>query len=273
MIDPLLPAICDISGSQQDTADVFTLDIKPPPDYPGFKPGQFNMLYAPGVGEVAISVSGNPQDSYRLVHTIRAVGSVTRQLQHRDGHSTVGLRGPFGTPWPMDEARGKDLVLVAGGIGMAPLRPVMYAVMQNRSAFGRVYLLYGARTPRDILFRDQLMEWHGEDDVTVTVTVDVASPSWKGDVGVVTRFLGRTRIDPANTIAMICGPEIMMRFAVSELLLKGVPLDRIHISMERSMKCATGFCGHCQLGPYFVCRDGPVFRYRDVAQLMEIEQF
>ncbi len=272
MSDALLPILCDINARQQDTADTFTLDIKPPPDYAGFQPGQFNMLYVPGVGEAAISISGDPEDAFRLVHTIRAVGDVTRRLQMKDDRASVGLRGPFGTPWPMEEARGKDLILVAGGIGMAPLRPVLYSVMENREAYGRVYLLYGARTPGDILYTDQLMQWHQEPDVTVTVTVDAASPSWKGDVGVVTRYIPRTRVDPGNTLAMICGPEIMMRFTVSELLLKGLPLDRIHISMERNMKCATAFCGHCQMGPYFVCRDGPVFRYKDVAQLMEIDQ-
>jgi NAD(P)H-flavin reductase len=231
------------------------------------------MLYAPGVGEAAISISGDPNDAYRLVHTIRAVGDVTRRLQKTDEHAHVGLRGPFGGSWPLKEARGRDLVLAAGGIGIAPLRPVVYAVLADRAAFGNVHILYGTRTPGDILYQEELMRWHRHDGITVTVTVDAAGPSWKGDVGVVTRYIGNIRLDPVNTIAMICGPEIMMRFTASELLFKGIPANHIHLAMERNMKCGTAFCGHCQLGPYLLCRDGPVFRYADVARFLTIEQF
>ncbi len=273
MSDVLVPVMCDINRRQQDTEDVFTLDIAPPPGYPGFAPGQFNMLYVPGVGEAAISISGDPQDSYRLLHTIRAVGDVTAQLRNKDGRSHVGVRGPFGKPWPIEAARGRDLVIVAGGIGIAPLRPVLYTVLSDRAAYGNVHLLYGARTPRDILYQDELMQWHRQGEISTTITVDAAKPSWKGDVGVVTRYIGRVRVDPENTVAMICGPEIMMRYTAGELLLKGIPMRQIHVSMERHMKCAAALCGHCQFGPYFVCRDGPVFRYSDVAPLMSTAEF
>ncbi|MDJ0878436.1 MAG: FAD/NAD(P)-binding protein [Halieaceae bacterium] len=273
MNDALIPELCNVNGRLEDTPDVFTLDLVPPPGYRGFAPGQFNMLYVPGAGEAAISISGDPEDSYRLVHTIRAVGDVTSQLRTRDGHSQVGVRGPFGKPWPIDAARGGDLIIVAGGIGMAPMRPVLYAALADRASYDNIYLLYGARTPRDILFQEQLMEWHRQGAITAIITVDAARPSWKGDVGAVTGFIGRIPVNPRNTVAMICGPEIMMRYAASELLVKGIPMDRIHVSMERNMKCATAFCGHCQLGPYFVCRDGPVFRYSDVAAMMEVKQF
>jgi len=271
--DSLTPVLCEVNSVQQNAADVFTLDIEPPPDWPGFQPGQFNMLYAPGVGEAAISLSGDPNDSYRLVHTIRAVGNVTRKLQQLDQHSTIGVRGPFGRPWPVFEAVGKDLVMIAGGIGMAPLRPVIYSVLENRAAFNRVHVIYGARTPPDILYEEELVAWHSQHEITTTVTVDVASPSWKGDVGVVTRYISRSIGDPANTVALVCGPEIMMRFSATELLAAGLPVDHIYVSMERSMKCATAFCGHCQLGPYLVCRDGPVFPYQDLESLMVVEQF
>ncbi|MGM0552409.1 MAG: FAD/NAD(P)-binding protein [Pseudomonadota bacterium] len=223
-------------------------------------PGQFNMLYRFGVGEVPISVSAITDDG-GIVHTIRAVGSVTRAMQDLEAGAVVGLRGPFGTAWPLEQARGRDLVLVAGGIGLAPLRPVIHAALQRRSEFGRVVVCYGARSPGDMIFRGELDAWAKRDDVDLRITVDRGTAAWRGDVGVVTQLVDRGGFDRRNTLAMTCGPEVMMRFTASALERRGLKQEDIYVSMERNMRCAVGFCGHCQIGAHFVCRDGPVFPY------------
>jgi NAD(P)H-flavin reductase len=219
------------------------------------------MLYLFGVGEVPISISGSSTQTPVMVHTIRAVGVVTRAMRQLRRGDVIGLRGPFGSAWPVEEANGNDIVLVAGGIGLAPLRPVLYHVLVNRKQYGRVMLLYGARTPDDLLYVRELEQWRGRFDLDVQATVDSASPSWYGHVGVVTRLIARATFDPGNTVAMMCGPEVMMRFSVVELQRRGVAAESIFVSTERNMKCAVGFCGQCQFGPTFVCKDGPVFRY------------
>lgn len=223
-------------------------------------PGQFNMLYLPGVGEVPISVSAVTNDG-GIVHTTRAVGSVTRAMQGLEPGTVVGLRGPFGSAWPVAEAAGGDLVLVAGGIGLAPLRPVIHAVLERRADFGRVVICYGARAPGDRIFRDELDAWAKHDDLDLRVTVDRGTAAWRGDVGVVTQLVERGGFDRRNTRAMVCGPEVMMRFSAASLERRGLKAEDIFVSMERNMRCALGFCGHCQIGAHFVCRDGPVFPY------------
>ncbi len=239
---------------------------------PAFLPGQFNMLYVFGVGEVPISISGDPADPTTVVHTIRAVGTVTTALRQLRPGDMVGVRGPFGSHWPLSDAEGNDVVLIAGGIGLAPLRPAVYRILAERVKYGRVVLLYGTRTPADILYRRELARWRGHFDFDVLITVDHALGNWRGNVGVVTTLIARAPFDPLNTVAMICGPEVMMRFAARELVRRGVPAERIFISMERNMKCAIGFCGHCQFGPTFVCKDGPVFPYRSVKDLLTIRE-
>lgn len=219
------------------------------------------MLYVFGVGEVPISISGDPTQPYSLVHTIRAVGTVTRAMQALQRGDTVGVHGPFGSSWPVAEAAGKDVVLVAGGLGLAPLRPVLYHLLAQRAAYGKVVLLYGARTPADLLYRRQLEQWRGRLDVEVSVTVDRAADSWRGHVGVVTQCIAQAPFDPLDTVAMVCGPEVMMRFAIMALLKHGVEEAQILLSMERNMKYAVGFCGHCQFGPTLLCKDGPVLHY------------
>lgn len=224
-------------------------------------PGNSNMLYVFGVGEVPISISGDPNRPQTLVHTTRAVGAVTRALSGLKRGQTLGIRGPFGRHWPIEEAVGKDVVLIAGGIGLAPLRPVFYHLMASRQQYGKIVLLYGTRTPEDILYRRQLEQWRSRFDADVSITVDHATDTWHGNVGVVTRLIARAAFDPADSIAMICGPEVMMRFSMMELFASGLNEAQVFISMERNMKCAIGFCGHCQLGPTFVCKEGPVMRY------------
>jgi NAD(P)H-flavin reductase len=247
----------------RETGDTFSLSLTAAEsgDVLRFEPGQFNMLYVFGVGEVPISISGDPATPEVLVHTIRAVGAVTRALQKLKKGDVVGVRGPFGTAWPVELAHGHDLVLVTGGIGLAPLRPALYHVLLHRGLYGRVVLLYGARTPRDLIFTRELREWRGRFDVDVEVTVDRATAEWQGAVGVVTKLIDRSPFDAASAMAFVCGPEVMIRFSAMALEKRGLPQANVFVSMERNMKCAVGFCGHCQFGPHFVCKDGPVFRY------------
>ena len=269
--DPMLPRLFEVRRVRAETYDTFTLELEPEDGSPlVFAPGQFNMLYLFGVGEVAISVSGDPAQPSPLIHTLRAVGAVTRGLCSLKPGDAVGVRGPFGTVWPLDQAEGNDVVLVAGGIGLAPLRPAIYRLLERRNRYGRVVLLCGARSPKDLLYRRELEKWRGRFDLEVTATVDYAAGEWNGQVGVVTTLIPRAGFDPSHTVAMACGPEVMMRFTVRELLRRGVAPETIFVSLERNMKCAVGFCGHCQFGPHFICKDGPVFRFTDVASLIEI---
>jgi NAD(P)H-flavin reductase len=246
-----------------ETADTFTLALEAcrAGGTLTFLPGQFNMVWAFGAGEVPISMSGPPGRVRQVVHTIRAVGHLTRTLRKLRRGDTVGLRGPFGTAWPVASAEGHDLVIVAGGIGLAPLRPVIYHALAHRARYGRVALFYGARAPGDLLFARELESWRGRFDFEVEITVDRAGPDWRGNAGVVTTLLRRVPFDADETSAFVCGPEIMMRFAGNELLQLGVPPERLWVSMERNMQCGIGLCGHCQLGEWFVCRDGPVFSW------------
>ena len=246
----------------KETYDTFTLEMvrqRGTRDFP-FKPGQFNMLYVFGAGEVPISISGDPTSTRTLTHTTREVGAVTGVMRRLKSGDTIGVRGPYGTTWPVEVAEGNDVVVVAGGIGLAPLRPAIYHLLANRQNYGKVVLLYGARTPEDILYRRDLERWRSRFDLETHLTVDRATGPWHGNVGVVTTLIGRAPFDPENTVAMVCGPEIMMRFTILELERRGLVEQNIYLSMERNMKCGVGLCGHCQLGPRFICKDGPVYR-------------
>lgn len=253
----------------RDTADTFTVDLVSRTDSRAmsFAPGQFNMLYAFGVGDVPISISGDPGSTKRLVHTIRVVGAVTQAIRRLRAGDTVGVRGPFGTGWPVKAAEGRDVVLVAGGIGLAPLRPALYYLLANRKKYGKIAVLYGTRTPSDILYRSELEQWRARFDLEVEVTVDRSRGDWWGNIGVVPTLIPKASFDPLNAVAMICGPEVMMRFSVMALRRMGMTTSDIYISMERNMKCAIGLCGHCQFGAKFVCKDGPVFCYDSLADL------
>jgi len=266
--DPMAPRPFRVQGVRKETYDTFTLELDPPhsaADGFSFAPGQFNMVYVPGVGEVPISISGDPGKPQTLIHTVRSVGTATQKMCARGSGVVLGIRGPFGSSWPVEEAVGNDVVIVCGGIGLAPLRPALYYIMAHREKYGRVVLLYGARTPEDLLYKLELPKWRGQFDLQVEVTVDsVTNGSWRGNVGVVTTLIPPARFDADSTVAMVCGPEVMMRFTLLELERRGVPAENIFISMERNMKCAVGFCGHCQFGPTFICKDGPVFRYDQV---------
>jgi NAD(P)H-flavin reductase len=273
-LHPMVPQPWCIRRLWWETDETFTFELTPENGLTKFHflPGQFNMLYVFGVGEVPISVSGDPAKAERLIHTVRAVGPVTRVLGSVKRGTQVGVRGPFGTCWPLEQAAGKDLLIIAGGIGLAPLRPVVYEVLSKRQIFGRVCLLYGARTPDDILYRKELSNLAKEVKLQTLLTVDRAGQDWTGNVGVVTTLIRRAQFDPSNTLAMVCGPEVMMRFTIRELQKRGMRTDGIYISMERNMKCAVGFCGHCQFGPTFICKDGPVYRYDKIQRLLTIRE-
>jgi len=251
---------------ERDTVDTWTLRLEPleGPE-PVVAPGQFMMVYAFGIGEVPISVSAPP-----LTFTVRAVGAVSRAICRAEPGAVLGLRGPFGTSWPVESAAGGDVLVVAGGIGLAPLRPVVLHALAHRDAYDRVTVVYGARTPADLLYTDALESWRSSLDVAVTV--DAADASWEGAVGFVAKLVARTELRPQRLTAFVCGPEIMMTTTTAALLSRGVAPERIQISMERHMDCGVGLCGHCQLGPTLICRDGPVYAYPELARWIEVRE-
>jgi len=271
--DPMIPRLFRAARVRRELHDVVTLDLLPTQGEPApFRPGQFNMLYAFGIGEVAVSLSGDPNRHGTYVHTVRDVGAVTGAIARLASGAILGVRGPFGTAWPTEDAEGSDVVIVAGGLGLAPLRPAICAVLANRARHGRVVLLYGTRSPRDILYRHEIERWRRRLDVDISVTVDHADATWRGNVGVVPKLVQHAEFDPLSSVALVCGPEVMMRFTASALLEKGVPAERIYLSMERNMKCAVGLCGHCQFGPAFICKDGPVMSYDRLAGLLAVRE-
>jgi NAD(P)H-flavin reductase len=275
IVKSMQPHVYRVRQTRKETHDTFTMELESAQGNQPFQfvPGQFNMLYAFGTGECAISISGNPTESQTLLHTTRIVGTVTTALSKLRPGDMMGIRGPFGQGWDLQAAEGNDVVFVGGGIGLAPLRPAIYHVLANREKYGKVVILIGTRTPQDILFQHDLKQWRSQIDTEVFVTVDRAETGWQGNVGVVTSLIRRAPFDRLNTVAMICGPEIMMQFTVMELLKRGVASERIYMTMERNMKCAIGFCGHCQLGSTFICKDGPVFRYDQIKFWFDQREF
>ena len=264
------PDVREVLAVRRETADTVTVTLAG--GGRGFVPGQFAMVYAFGIGESAISFSGDPYRSDVVEHTVRRVGAVTTAIGGVKPGSVLGWRGPFGNGWPMQRARGGDLVIVAGGIGLAPLRPALLTVLADRGAYRRVALLVGARRPGELLYPEQLAEWRARFDLEVEVTVDAAADNWRGSVGVVTRLIPLLDVEPSRTTALVCGPEVMMRFSAIELQRLGVPTRNVFVSVERNTKCAIGICGHCQLGSLFACRDGAVVPYELVAGLMEVKE-
>jgi len=269
LADPMIPVVYQVERVRRETHDTFTLDLNPSngTGMHSFAPGQFNMLYVFGVGEVPISISSDARECPALQHTTRMVGAVTKAMGALKQGDFIGVRGPFGSHWPVQEETNCDYLIITGGIGLAPLRPALYHLMNHRDKYRKIVLLYGARAPEDILFRRELERWRGKFDLEIQVTVDRGANGWRGNVGVVTSLIGRAPFDPSNSVALICGPEVMMRFAVMELQRRGVPPQNTYLSMERNMKCALGFCGHCQYGPMFMCKDGPVFRFDRIAKI------
>ena len=266
-----VPVPFRLADRRRNTADTWTLALEPVGDGFAVAPGQFVMVYAFGVGEVPISVSGPPErPGEPVVLTVRDVGAVTHAICASEPGAMLGLRGPLGNSWPVEAAEGGDVVVVAGGIGLAPLRPVVLHALARRRLFGAASVLYGARTPADLLYMDEVSRWR--DELSVEVTVDAADTSWTGRVGVVPKLLEQAEFRPEAATAFVCGPEVMIHFTVEALRARGVPDERIHLSLERDMRCGVGLCGHCQLGPTLICRDGPVYTQAKVARLMEVRE-
>lgn len=270
--EEMLPRPFRVVTKEKETTDTFTLEFAAIDGRPiRYRPGQFMMLYALGVGEVPLSVAGGTRDGSKITHTVRAVGAVTEAVCKLSAGDQVGVRGPFGAGWPLDLARGNDVVVAAGGIGLAPLRPVVLHLLEHREDYRAISLIYGARSPDELLYPDELREWRSRFDFEVEVTVDRGREGWYGDIGLVTNLLSRITFDD-DAVAMVCGPEIMMKVVARELERNGVSSDNVYLSMERNMKCAIGFCGHCQYGPDFICRDGPVFTFESLRDRMRASE-
>jgi NAD(P)H-flavin reductase len=267
---PLVPRPFRVLAARAESADTTTVTMEPADGVPlGFAAGQFTMLGTFGGPEAPISVTSSPVTAGPVEQTIRDMGGVTHALATAAPGDVLTVRGPYGTGWNITDGSGGDLVIVAGGIGLAPLRSALLQALADRAAYRRVVLLYGARSPAEQVFRDDLARWgEGEGDIALDVTVDKAGPDWRGRVGLVTGLIPAARFDPAATLALVCGPEVMMRFVAAALIDAGVPAGRIRVSLERSMKCGIGLCGHCQLRELFICTDGPVLPYDQVAGLM-----
>jgi anaerobic sulfite reductase subunit B len=266
-----VPASYRVSRREDETHDTVTLTLEPAAaPLAAFRPGQFMMLYAFGIGEIPVSISGPPGPA-TLTHTIRAVGAVSRALCAAAAGEVLGVRGPFGTSWNEGDADGQDLLVIAGGIGLAPLRPAVLAALSERDRYRRITVLIGARSPAELVFADEYDQWRAS-GAAVEVTVDRADATWLGRVSVVTQLIGPSGLDPDRTLALVCGPEVMMRLTARTLLAAGMSADQIRVSLERNMQCGVGECGHCQLGPLLLCRDGPVVSYAVAEQLMSIRE-
>ncbi len=274
--DGMIPHFAKLTSIKPESPGIHTYGIEfLDPDFGKayrFLPGQFNMLYVPGIGEVAISISSDPNKPEALLHTIRIAGNVTQAIDHLRVDGTLGVRGPYGSSWPVEAAEGKDIIFVGGGIGLAPLRPAIYHVIQNRKRYGKVTILIGARNSGELLFMDEYDAW-SQHDIDVIPTIDRGDESWDGRVGVVPMLFYSLRPDAHRTIVFTCGPEIMMRFVVYEALARRIPEASIYVSLERNMKCGIGLCGHCQYGPTFLCKEGPVLSYDKIAPFFSVEDF
>jgi anaerobic sulfite reductase subunit B len=267
---PMTPVPYRVASRRPDRADTVTLTLAPVTGpCPPFLPGQFTMIYAPGVGEIPVSISGHAR-SGGYVQTIRAVGAVSRALCHVRPGDVVGVRGPYGTFWDVPAAAGMDVVVAAGGLGLAPLRPVIRELATHGARYGRISLIVGSRTPATVIYPRELARWSRDFDVEITV--DHPDRDWKGPVGLITKLIDRVVFEPRRTYAFVCGPEAMMRATAAELVRRGVVPANVAVSLERNMKCGIGRCGHCQLGPLFTCLDGPVLGYDVAGPLMEVKE-
>ncbi|HEX8991637.1 MAG TPA: FAD/NAD(P)-binding protein [Anaerolineales bacterium] len=273
LLEPLWAEITDIT-QEVEGVSTYTFRFADPEvrRLYSFRPGQFNMIYVPGAGEAAISVSSDPADRENIGHSVRLVGNVTHSIGRLQLGDMVGLRGPFGSSWPIDELEGKDIFVATGGIGLPPLRPVIYHILHHREKYGKVTLLYGARTPDQLMYAEEYETWR-QAGIDVQLCVDRGDPSWTGRVGVVPMWFYQFRLDPRKTAVLTCGPEIMIRFVIYEALARRIPSEQVYVSLERNMKCGQGSCGHCQLGPYFICKDGPVFRFDALQLFFNVEEF
>ncbi|MCK2215922.1 FAD/NAD(P)-binding protein [Actinomadura sp. ATCC 31491] len=270
-IQDMVPEPYRVRARRPDRGEAVTLTLEPAGGgaAPPFRPGQFTMIYAPGVGEIPVSISGRARHGGYL-QTVRDVGAVSHALCRAGRGDVVGVRGPFGTSWDLAAAEGMDVIVAAGGLGLAPLRPVIRGLLAARARYRRIAVLVGARDPGGLIYPREPARWARHCDVRLTV--DRPDRTWSGHTGLVTTLLDTVGLAPERTYAYVCGPEVMMRATAGELLRRGVPAGRIALSLERNMKCGIGRCGHCQLGPLFTCLDGPVLSYAEVAALLEVSE-
>lgn len=274
MTSPYLPREAEIMERVQESPSIFTLrlritDAQAHAAY-RFVPGQFNMLSLFGIGEIPISIVSDPQDEQMFDHTVRALGRVTNGLAALKTGDRLGIRGPFGRGWPLAEAEGKDVLIITGGLGCAPTVAAINYILRRRARYGRLTIIQGVKHSDDLIWAQRYAVWAREPDTQVLIAADVAGPLWPWHVGRVTEVFERAAIDPVRTLAMLCGPEGMLLAGVEHLRARRVPVEAIWLSLERSMHCAVGHCGHCQFGPKFVCQDGPVFRYADIQPLLNV---
>jgi NAD(P)H-flavin reductase len=273
-VNPYLPREAEIVGRTEEAPRTFTLELRLTDKQPyAFQPGQFNMLYLYGSGEVPISIVAEGQDSGVLTHTVRALGRITNGLAALKVGDRIGLRGPYGRGWPMREAEGNDVVVVTGGLGCAPSVSIIHHILTHRERYGHLSILQGVKHTDDLIWQAQYARWARMPDITVLLAADVAEPGWHGHVGLVTALFDQLQLSPDRTIAMHCGPEMMMRVSAQGLHDRDLAEDGIFLSMERNMQCAVGHCGHCQMGEQFVCKDGPVFRWPDISKLVGVRGF
>lgn len=273
-MNPYLPREAEIVERVQESANTFSLHLRLTDGAPyDFSPGQFNMLYLHGCGEVPISIVEDAADSGILTHTVRALGRITNGLACLQVGDRIGLRGPFGQGWPMHKAEGRDVIVVTGGLGCAPSVSIIHHVLAHRERYGHLSILQGVKHTDDLIWRQQYDAWAAMPDTRVLLAADVAEPGWTGHVGLVTTLFDQLEFDPKDSIAMLCGPEMMMRASAEDLHARGLPAEAIYLSMERNMQCAVGHCGHCQFGARFVCRDGPVFAWPALRELLGVRGF
>ncbi|KGP63352.1 Ni/Fe hydrogenase subunit gamma [Legionella norrlandica] len=275
--DPYLPKEVEIVKRTQESSSIFTLHLRITDEEQHkqfqFYPGQFNMLYLYGVGEVAISIVSDPRRKATLSHTIRAVGRVTKAMQQLQVGDRLGMRGPFGVGWPLEKVKGKDVIVLTGGLGCAPSVSIINYVIRRRNHYGKLSILQGVKHSEDFIFRKQYAQWQKSPHTEVYIAADQAGPKWPWSVGYVTDMIDNITIQPENSVVMMCGPEMMMNTAVKVFTEKGIPESNIYLSMERNMECGIGHCGHCQYGGLFVCKDGPVFAYTQVKELFKVRGF
>lgn len=273
--DLYLPKTAEIIERIQEASTIFTLKTRFLEAQPSFlfQPGQFNMLYLYGIGEVAISISSDPAEKSYISHTIRAVGRVTKALQNLNVGDHVGIRGPFGRGWPLTDAQQKDVMVVTGGLGCAPTISVINYILARREQYGALKILQGVKHSDDFIFRKQYATWQKTPHTEILIAADFAGPKWPWSVGYVTDMIDSLSLSPNKTIAMMCGPEMMMHAAINVLKRKGLPEEMMYLSMERNMACGIGHCGHCQYGGLFICKDGPVFAYPEIKSLFSEKGF
>lgn len=275
--DPYLPQDAEIVSRVQESPTIFTLHLRfAEPDCHQqflYSPGQFNMVYLYGVGEVPMSIVSDPDEKNIFSHTIRAIGRVTKALQKLVPGDRIGIRGPFGCGWPLEAAKGKDIVIVTGGLGCAPTVSVINYILARRNQYGNLTILQGVKHSDDFIFQQQYRQWEQSPRTQVYIAANLAGHHWPWGVGYVTDMIQPLNFDADNTIAMMCGPEMMMHAAIKALGEKRILDEAIYLSMERNMECGIGQCGHCQYGGLFVCKDGPIFAYSQIKALFSVAGF